>query len=92
MYLSFSSHYQGSIDFNIVNIRRTVEMYFLVFTGNMRSEIIISNTLSAPWGVYFLIHLTLFNHVAANVVNELFLVACKRGEEAKLNAAIVLAD
>jgi len=31
---SFFYHYQGSIDFNTVNIRRTVGMYFLVSTGN----------------------------------------------------------
>ena len=33
-YFSFSRHYQGSIDFNTVNIKRTIGMYFLVFTGN----------------------------------------------------------
>ena len=33
-YRSFFHHYQGSIDFNTVNIRRTVGMYFLVSTGN----------------------------------------------------------
>ena len=31
---SFFHHYQGSIDFNTVNIHRTVGMYFLVSTGN----------------------------------------------------------
>ena len=31
---SFFHHYQGSIDFNTVNINRTVGMYFLVSTGN----------------------------------------------------------
>ena len=31
---SFFHHYQGSIDFNIVNIHCTVEMYFFVSTGN----------------------------------------------------------
>ena len=31
---SFSHHYQGNIDFNTVNIHRTVGMYFLVSTGN----------------------------------------------------------
>ena len=31
---AFSHHYQGSIDFNTVNILRTIGMYFLVFTGN----------------------------------------------------------
>ena len=30
----FFHHYQGSIDFNTVNIHRTVGMYFLVSTGN----------------------------------------------------------
>ena len=30
----FFHHYQGSIDFNIVNIHSTVEMYFFVSTGN----------------------------------------------------------
>ena len=34
MAISFSHHYQGSIDFNTVNIHRTVGMYFLVSTGN----------------------------------------------------------
>ena len=32
--LTFFHHYQGSIDFNTVNIHRTVGMYFLVSTGN----------------------------------------------------------
>ena len=32
--LSFFHHYQGSIDFNTVNIHRTVGMYFLISTGN----------------------------------------------------------
>ena len=32
--MSFSHHYQGSIDFNTVNIQRTVGLNFLVFTGN----------------------------------------------------------
>ena len=31
---TFFHHYQGSIDFNTVNIHRTVGMYFLVSTGN----------------------------------------------------------
>ena len=31
---TFSHHYQGSIDFNTVNIQRTIGKYFLVFTGN----------------------------------------------------------
>ena len=31
---AFFHHYQGSIDFNTVNIHRTVGMYFLVSTGN----------------------------------------------------------
>ena len=31
---SFSHHFQGSIDFNTVNIQHTIGMYFLVFTGN----------------------------------------------------------
>ena len=31
---SFFHHYQESIDFNTVNIHRTVGMYFLVSTGN----------------------------------------------------------
>ena len=30
----FFHHYQGSIDFNTVNIHRTVGMYFLISTGN----------------------------------------------------------
>ena len=30
-----SHHYQGSINFNAVNIRRTVGVYFLVFSGKM---------------------------------------------------------
>ena len=33
-YIAFFHHYQGSIDFNTVNIHRTVGMYFLVSTGN----------------------------------------------------------
>ena len=33
-YWPFFHHYQGSIDFNTVNIHRTVGMYFLVSTGN----------------------------------------------------------
>ena len=33
-YKAFFHHYQGSIDFNTVNIHRTVGMYFLVSTGN----------------------------------------------------------
>ena len=33
-YASFFHHYQGSIDFNTVNIHHTVGMYFLVSTGN----------------------------------------------------------
>ena len=33
-YEPFFHHYQGSIDFNTVNIHRTVGMYFLVSTGN----------------------------------------------------------
>ena len=32
-YHAFFHHYQGSIDFNIVNIHPTVAMYFLVSTG-----------------------------------------------------------
>ena len=32
--LPFFHHYQGSIDFNTVNVNRTVGMYFLVSTGN----------------------------------------------------------
>ena len=32
--VAFSHHYQGSIDFNTVNIQRNIGMYFLVFTGN----------------------------------------------------------
>ena len=32
--ISFFHHYQGSIDFNTVNIHRTVGMYFLISTGN----------------------------------------------------------
>ena len=34
MYFPFFHHYQGSIDFNIVNIHPTEEMYFFVPTGN----------------------------------------------------------
>ena len=34
IYMTFFHHYQGSIDFNTVNIHRTVGMYFLVSTGN----------------------------------------------------------
>ena len=34
MNCSFSHRYQGSIDFNIVNVQRNIGMYFLVFTGN----------------------------------------------------------
>ena len=33
-YITFFHHYQGSIDFNTVNIHRTVGMYFLVSTGS----------------------------------------------------------
>ena len=33
-YNSFSHYYQGSIDLKIVNIHRTVGMYFLIFTCN----------------------------------------------------------
>ena len=33
-YYPFFHHYQGSIDFNTVNIHRTVGMYFLISTGN----------------------------------------------------------
>ena len=33
-YLTFFHHYQGSIDFNIVNIHPNEEMYFFVPTGN----------------------------------------------------------
>ena len=33
-YRAFFHHYQGNIDFNTVNIHRTVGMYFLVSTGN----------------------------------------------------------
>ena len=33
-HFTFFHHYQGSIDFNTVNIHRTVGMYFLVSTGN----------------------------------------------------------
>ena len=33
-YQTFFHRYQGSIDFNTVNIHRTVGMYFLVSTGN----------------------------------------------------------
>ena len=33
-YNTFFHHYQGSIDFNTVNIHHTAGMYFLVFTGN----------------------------------------------------------
>ena len=33
-YKTFFHHYQGSIDFNTVNIHRTVGMYFLVSTSN----------------------------------------------------------
>ena len=33
-YYTFFHHYQRSIDFNTVNIHRTVGMYFLVSTGN----------------------------------------------------------
>ena len=33
-YITFFHHYQGSIDFNTVNVHRTVGMYFLVSTGN----------------------------------------------------------
>ena len=33
-YYPFFHHYQGSIDFNTVNIHLTVGMYFLVSTGN----------------------------------------------------------
>ena len=29
--VSFFHHYQGSIDFNTVNIHRTVWVYFLIF-------------------------------------------------------------
>jgi hypothetical protein len=31
---TFFHHYQGSIDFNTVNIHRTVGMYFWVSSGN----------------------------------------------------------
>ena len=33
-YNTFFHHYQGSIDFNTVNIHRTVGMYFFVSTGD----------------------------------------------------------
>ena len=33
-YHAFFHHYQGSIDFNTVNIHRNVRMYFLVSTGS----------------------------------------------------------
>ena len=33
-YVSFFHHYQGSIDFNTVNIHHPEGMYFLVSTGN----------------------------------------------------------
>ena len=33
-HVTFFHHYQGSIDFNTVNIHCTVGMYFLVYTGN----------------------------------------------------------
>ena len=33
-YGTFSHHYQGSIDFNTVNIQRTKGMYFLVYIDN----------------------------------------------------------
>ena len=33
-HLSFLHHYQGSIDFNTVNIHRTVWVYFLIFPGS----------------------------------------------------------
>ena len=32
--VTFFHHYQGSIDFNTVNINRTAGIYFLVSTGN----------------------------------------------------------
>ena len=47
----FSCHYQGSIDFNTVNIHRTVEMYFLVSTG--KRDDIECHDLQ---GSYYLIH------------------------------------
>ena len=34
VHCAFFHHYQGSIDFNTVNIYRSVGMYFLVSTGN----------------------------------------------------------
>ena len=34
LYYAFFHHYQGSIDFNTVNVNRTVGMYSLVSTGN----------------------------------------------------------
>ena len=33
-YFPFFHHYQGSIDFNTVNIHRTVWVYFLIFPGS----------------------------------------------------------
>ena len=33
-YLTFFHHYQGSIDYNIVNIHPTEEMYFFVPRGD----------------------------------------------------------
>ena len=57
-HFSFSYHYQGSIDFNIVNIQRTIGMNFLVFTGtrlildDIITETILSNTLPVPLGEY----------------------------------------
>ena len=57
-YKAFFHHYQGSIDFNTVNVHRTVGMYFLVSTGN-RADIewhdlqrsYLSNTFPAPGSV-----------------------------------------
>ena len=34
LYFTFSHHYQGSIDFNTVNIHRSIRMYFLTFDFN----------------------------------------------------------
>ena len=68
-YCLFSHHYQGNLDFNTVNIHRTVGMYFLIFTSFRddvndmiyRDRNIQYTPLGVYWeilplGHYFLIH------------------------------------
>merc|ERR1711894_705458 len=55
LYLLFIlSSYQGSIDFNTVNIHRTVGMYFLVSTGN-RGDIEWHDLQRSYYPIHFLL-------------------------------------